>query len=454
MVLQYTNQDIIFMIVIKFGGTSVSTAAGIQKIYKIISEAKDKKPVIVVSAVAGITDLLLSVARSSPGQAKKSLSDIKKLHIDFIDKLALSAGTKRDVLRYLETTILEIGKVVRIKGSEKAYTDKIVSFGEILSSYIIAKTLLEKGLPAEQIIATDIIVTDQSFGGAEFLVGETRKKVTKKIKPLLEKGIIPVITGFISASVDGKVTTLGRGGSDYTAAILGFCLGASEIQIWKDVNGVYTTDPRLVATAKNIPVLSYREASEMAFFGAKVLHPRTIRPAVEAKIPVRVLNTFHPEKTGTLIREKPNIGKPVRIISFKRKTTLVNMYSTEMLFSKGFLARIFAIFAKNNISINLVAVSEVSVSVTLDNDSCLEAAVKELSRFNQVTVKKNMGIVSLIGEGIIASSHTIKKLFGVLDKKGIMIKMISLGATDINISIVIESDQVETAVRTLHKTFF
>lgn len=442
------------MIVIKFGGTSVASAQGIQKIYKIISGAKDNKPVVVVSAVAGITDLLLSAARCRTTETAKYLSRIKKFHMDFITSLALSAEAEKEVLRYLETTILEIGKVVRKKRSEKAYTDKIVSFGEILSSYIIAKTLLEKGLPTQRIIATDIIVTDRSFGGAEFLVGQTREKVTKKIKPLLEKGIIPVITGFIGASVDGKVTTLGRGGSDYTAAILGFCLDAREIQIWKDVDGVYTTDPRLVKTAKNIPVLSYREASEMAFFGAKVLHPRTIRPAVAAKIPVRVLNTFYPQKTGTLIVEKSDINKPVTAISFKRKTTLVNLYATEMLFSRGFLARIFTVFAKSNISIDLVAVSEVSLSVTLDNDSDLDSAVKELSHFSQVTVKKNMGIVSLIGEGIIESSHTIKKLFDVLDKSKIMVKMISLGATDINISVVIESNQVETAVKALHKTFF
>jgi aspartate kinase len=442
------------MIIIKFGGTSVATAQGIQKIYKIISEAKDKKPVVVVSAVAGITDLLLSVARSSPVEAKKSLSEIQKFHIDFIDRLVLSAPTKKDVLSYLEATISEMGKVVRIKGSEKAYADKIVSYGEILSSYIIAKTLLEKGLPTEQVIATDIIVTDQDFGSAEFLVKETRQKITQKIKPLLEKGIIPIITGFIGASIDGEVTTLGRGGSDYTAAILGFCLGASEIQVWKDVNGVYTTDPRLVKNAKNIPVLSYREASEMAFFGAKVLHPRTIRPAVEARIPVRVLNTFYPEKPGTLIQAKSKIDKPIKTISFKRQTTLVNICATQMLFSKGFLARIFTIFAENNTSIDLVAVSEVSVSVTLNNDSCLETAVKELSRFSHVAVQKNVGTISLIGEGIVASPHTVKKMFDVLDKKGIKVKMISLGATDINISIVIESDQVETAVKALHKTFF
>lgn len=442
------------MIVIKFGGTSVATAEGIQKIYKIISEAKDKKPVVVVSAVAGITDLLLSAARSSSTETPQHLSNIQKFHIDFIDRLALSSATKKDVLRYLQAAISEMGKVVKIKGSEKAYGDKIVSYGEILSSYIIAQTLLEKGLSTKQVIATDIIVTDQDFGAAEFLVGQTRQKVTQKIKPLLEKGIIPIITGFIGASVDGKVTTLGRGGSDYTAAILGFCLGAQEIQIWKDVSGVYTTDPRLVKSAKNIPVLSYREASEMAFFGAKVLHPRSIRPAVEAKIPVRVLNTFFPEKSGTLIQEKSKIDKPVKTISFKRQTTLVNICATQMLFSKGFLARIFAIFAENNTSIDLVAVSEVSVSVTIDNDSCLDNIVKELSHFSQVAVKKNIGTVSLIGEGIIASPHTIKKLFDVLDKKGIRVKMISLGATDINISIVIESDQVGTAVKALHKTFF
>lgn len=442
------------MIVIKFGGTSVATAHGIQQIYKIISKVKDKKPVVVVSAVAGVTDLLLSVARSSLIEAKKSLSDIRKFHIDFIDKLALSSGTKKEILRYLDAVILEIGKVVRIEGSEKAYEDKIVSFGEILSSYIISKTLFEKGLPTIQVIAADIIVTDRNFGGAEFLVGPTRKKVCQKIKPLLEKDIIPVITGFIGASVDGKITTLGRGGSDYAAAILAFCLGASEIQIWKDVNGVYTTDPRLVKEAKNIPVLSYREASEMAFFGAKVLHPRTIRPAVAAKIPVRVLNTFYQEKTGTLIVEKSDRDVPVTAISFKRRTTLVNIYATEMLFSKGFLMRIFTIFARNNISINLVAVSEVSLSVTLDNDSNLDRVVELLSRFSKVTVKKNIGIVSLIGEGIIESSRTVKKLFDVLDEKKISVKMISLGATDINISIVIESDRVETAVKELHKTFF
>ncbi len=441
-------------IILKFGGTSVSSAKNIQTIVDIVKTAKHKNPILVVSALSGITDLLLSLKSATPKEAKTVISTICAKHKELIQQLWHDKKSEAIVLSYLEVQLDNIAKLLLQKKRDKAWTDAMISHGEILSSYIISKWLVDCGIASEQVVASRIIVTDTLFGNAEFLVGPTRKKTNAILQPLITKKIVPVVTGFIGATRDGKITTFGRGGSDYSASIIGFAIGASEIQIWTDVNGIYTADPRIVKTVHLISVISYKEASELASFGAKVLHPRTLKPVIFANVPLRVLNTFNPQGKGTLVTKIAEIKNPITAISHKKKVTMVNIYAIEMLHQKGFLARVYDIFAKNNISVDLVSSSEVSESIVLDNDENLSIAVEQISKFAHVTVKKDVGMVSLIGEGIVAKTKTIKEIFEVLDQENILVNMVSLGAIDINVSLVIQSDQVEKAVNALHKNFF
>lgn len=437
------------MIIAKFGGTSLSKAEYLRTLAEITKKEIKKRPVVVVSAVGGVTNLLASLSESSPSQNKETLKEIKRIHIELAKNL-FGGNMPEDFILYIEKCVVELSKLIIKNNKNKESIDRILSYGEMMSSYIVSAFLSSLGIIAKQVLATDIIITDNNFGSAEFLPKPTKKKVGEVLKPLIRKGIVPVVTGFIASTKDGHTTTLGRGGSDYTASILGFSLGASEIQIWTDVNGIYTADPRIVGTAKFIHSVSFREASELAAFGAKVIHHRAMRPAVKALIPVKVLNTFNPDGHGTLIKMTPLSEPRVTAITSKKKITLINLYSSEMLLSKGFLMRIFNVFAKNNISVDLVSVSEVSVSVTLDNSQHLASALTELSEFTSVAKIPDFGIVSLVGEEIVKIPHIMKKIFTILDKEKIFVKMISLGATNINISLVIPTDRIEDAVKALH----
>ncbi|RJQ36934.1 aspartate kinase [Candidatus Microgenomates bacterium] len=437
------------MIIAKFGGTSVSSSKNIESIAEIVKKQIDKNPVVVVSALSGITDLLLSLTKGTKTQKKEIIEKIRTKHFDLIKNFWKDKDSSV-VKEFVEKKLNEVKKVSAVDNCGKSFKDNLVSYGEIMSSYIISKAINSKGIESVPVIATEMITTDDSFGSAEFLVEETKQKVNKVLIPLIKKSIVPVVTGFIGSTKKGETTTLGRGGSDYTATIIGFCLNSSEVQIWTDVDGVYTADPRVVKNVKLIPVISFKEASELALFGAKILHPRTLKPAISSGIPVKVLNTFDIKKPGTLIVGKTVNLNPITAISSKKKITLVNIYSTNMLLKKGFFAQLFNVFAKNNISIDLVSVSEVSVSVTLDNEDNLENALMEISKFATVWTKKDLGIVTLVGEGIVSSSNIIKRIFDILDSEKVLVKMVSLGATDINISLVVKSEQVDQTVNVLH----
>ncbi|MBI2018859.1 aspartate kinase [Candidatus Daviesbacteria bacterium] len=437
------------MIVAKFGGTSVSSRESILTICEIVKNQKNLDLVVVVSALSGITDLLLSLPSLPKYKFQAEIRRLKNTHKELINKVFKDPKEQKRVMQFVDEKVNEILKLNL--NNQKKTLDKLCSFGEIISSYIVANALDQNGIKSFQVLATDLIVTNDNFGSADFILEPTKRNVKSILTPIIKRGIVPVVTGFIGSTTSGQVTTLGRGGSDYTASIIGFCLGVKEIQIWTDVDGMFTADPRLVTTARSLPVVSFKEAAEMATFGARVLHPRTIHPAIKAGIPVRVLNTFNPKSHGTLIIKEVKTSKAIRSISFKRKITLVNIYSTEMLLQRGFLARVFKIFGSNDLSIDLVSVSEVSISVSLDNDGGLVNAVKQLSSFTSVSIIKDLGMVSLIGEGVTSSSQTIKKIFDILDKEQILVRMVSLGATNINISLVIESDKVEKAVKVLHE---
>ncbi len=438
------------MIVAKFGGTSVSSKERVLNLCNIVESELERQPVVVVSALSGVTDLLLSLPTLPKNRIGKTIREIRNQHNNLVGQLWSGKEVQQGIMQFIDLQLEEVAGLTFEDNPTKESLDKLVSFGEIMSSHIIAKAFSSKGIKATQVIGTDLIVTNSHFGSAEFMPELTKKRTTRILIPLIKAGVVPVITGFIGSTRYGQVTTLGRGGSDYTASIIGFCLGVSEIQIWTDVDGMLTADPRLFKSAKPLPIVSFKEASELATFGARILHPRTIKPAIEANIPVKVLNTFNPNIAGTLIKEQIRNLPSIRAIAFKKRITLVNIYSTDMLLQKGFLARIFKIFAKYNISIDLVSVSEVSVSVTLDDGKILKSTVEEINRFANVTVIKDLGMVSLIGEGITDSTQTIKKIFDILDNDKILTRMVSLGATDINISIVVDTDKVEQAVKILH----
>ncbi len=428
------------MIIAKFGGTSVSSKERVLTLCNIVGSQLKKQPVVVVvSALSGVTDLLLTGG---------NIREIRRLHKDLIESLWSKALVRKEALGFIDNQLERVAKLQ--SQPDKASLDKRASYGEIMSSYIIARALEEKGIKATQAIATDLIVTNNDFSSAEFILTPTRKNTRKILSPLIKAGIVPVVTGFIGSTKDKQVTTLGRGGSDYTASIIGFCLKASEIQIWTDVDGIFTSDPRLIKNARSLPSVSFKEASELAAFGARVLHPKTIRPAISAGIPVKVLNTFNQDNKGTLIEEKSSNISLIKAVSFKQKIFIVNIYATEMLFQKGFLAKIFKVFAKYNILIDLVSVSEVSVSVSIDERKNLEDVVSELSEFSNASMIEGLGMVSLIGEGITSSSKTIKSVFDILDKEKILAHMISLSAANINISIVVDAEKVEQAVKALH----
>lgn len=437
------------MIILKFGGTSVNTKERIDTICSIVSREKDRRPVVVVSALRGVTDLLLSCVDASRAQQQKALKSVYELHNELLNEFT-GDNVLQKSYEYLTHCLLELEGLLHTSDTRSDVSDSIIAYGERLSSFIISEALMKSGINAQQVIADRVIITNSRSGEAEFLPNQTREKTENILLPLLSKGIVPVVTGFLGATEEGVLTTLGRGGSDYSAAIIGYSLGAMEIQIWTDVDGIYTADPRFVSTAVRIPEVSFREASELATFGAQVLHPRTIRPAVSAGIPVRVLSTLSPESEGTVIRHLSETNPRCAAVASKSTITLVNLYATEMLLTRGFLRRIFAVFESHDISIDLVSVSEVSVSVTLDNDDHLDAAMRELETFTAVTTKK-MSMVSLVGDGLVRVPHIMRNIFSVLDDALIPVHMISLGASEINISFVVDSLHATAAVGLLHE---
>lgn len=435
------------IIVAKFGGTSVSSKNNIQTIADIVAtEQKSNSVVVVVSALSKVTDLLLATAAG-----ENKISVIQEKHYNLIRDLFGSDQKRKVLFSFIDKNLANVSALCKKKVTDKKSLDTIVSFGEIMSSCIVAAYLSEHSILATQAVATSLITTDNNFGSAEFLPEPTKKQTQKILMPMIKDNIVPVITGFIGATKQGETTTLGRGGSDYSGSIIGFALGAKEVQIWTDVDGVFTADPRIVKTAHSIPEVSYQEASEMAFLGAKVLHPRTMRPAVQAGIPVRVLNTFNPLHPGTSIALSKERKSRIAAITFKRKVVLLTIKAEKMFMSKGFLAKIFDIFREENISLDLVSVSEVTISLTLDMIDSLTQAISRIEKFARVVVDEDAAVVSVIGEHIGRSPHAIKNIFNVFDDKRIRVKMISFSAQNRNISCVIKSSLWEEAVLSLHK---
>lgn len=460
----------------KFGGTSVEDAAAIRRVAAIAHDRRDHLPVVVTSAMAKVTDRLVelcSLALSAQiEEAIALIEGLRQRHRQTLAELADGPGTvpcaaafRAESKALLDARFDDLAQLVRGIAALGELTprtrDAVLSFGERLSPILVCMAIERTGLRSSHVDARKIIVTDDQFTRALPQYAETQYKVDEQLKPLLAAGYIPVLGGFIAATRQGIGTTLGRGGSDFSASILGAALEAERIEIWTDVDGMLTADPRACKGARRIKAISFQEAAELAYFGAKVLHPATLLPAMQKNIPVWVLNSrsWRPgppdgEKTGTLItsRSASSTRSPFKCISTKRKIAVVDVVSTRMLMAHGFLKAIWDVFDKYRCSVDMVSTSEVSVSLTVSETQHLPEIADELGRFSEVRYEGRKAIICLVGESIRETPGLVARVFEAMGD--INIRMISQGASEINIGMVIEDDDVPEAMRRLHEKFF
>jgi aspartate kinase len=440
------------MIVLKFGGTSVGGAAPIRRLGEIVAQSRPRDPVVVVSAVSGVTSRLLRIAELAKDRGDWAVEHerLVALHQGVLVELSLDP-------RMLDALLQELFDLLRgielLRECTPRTLDFVASFGERFSARIVAAHLASIGIESRALEAGDVgLVTDERFGCARPLADAPARIV----HALSERTGVPVITGYIARTAAGDMTTLGRGGSDYSAAIFGAALGAEEIQIWTDVDGVMTADPRLVPAARHIERLSYAEAAELAFFGAKVLHPATITPAVERGIPIRVLNSFRPQFAGTVVVGKLEPSqRRVKSIATKDHIVVVNIVAGAMMLQYGFVKRIADVFAQHEIVIDMIATSEVSLAMTADaNGQRLEAAAKEIGEFAEVNVVRELSLISIVGEELKERTDFAAVVFGTLAELKVRVEMISYGATRNNLSLVVPRERRGDVVSALHQRLF
>jgi aspartate kinase len=432
-------------IVMKFGGTSVADAAAFENVARIVARERAAFPVVVVSAMSGVTDALLTATASS-------LEPIFNRHLAAADELLETPEHFADLVKRAETQVREALQTQN-SSNRKSVQDAVVSFGEILSSALMAAVLNQHGVEARHVDARRCVITDEEHTSAAPLMRETSAHTERELRPLLETGVVPVLGGFIGSTLQGATTTLGRGGSDYTAALIGAALNVDEIQIWTDVTGVLTADPRVVSDAQTIDRLSYSEAAELAYFGAKVLHPKTIQPAIENSIPVRICNSRAPQERGTLVGPQSETSpRTIKAIAHKTGVTIVQITSARMLGAYGFLRALFAVFEQHRTVVDVVTTSEVSVSLSLDEAGALPAIVEDLKQLGTVKIEKGRAIICVVGEGLRGTPGIAARVFSTISN--INVSLISQGASSVNFTFVIEEERVKEAVTRLHEEFF
>jgi aspartate kinase len=446
------------MIVMKFGGTSVESEEAVARVTSIVKAQVQRRPIVVVSAMGKTTNKLLFAAHeAAAGRRDQALAIVDELRAHhLLHGLALAGPFAADLDRYIRTHfdwLDELVKGLSVVGELSPRSmDAIASVGERLSSLVVSFAFRAVGLDATHVDARRVILTDDRFTQAQPLFEQTYALLKERVRPIAETSVV-VMGGFIGATEDGHTTTLGRGGSDFSAAIAAAGVDAEEIQIWTDVDGMLTADPRIMPGGRRVKSISFAEASEMAYFGAKVLHPATILPAFEKNIPVLILNSRRPDVEGTRITVHAMPCKnPVKSISCKRQITILNIRSTRMLMAHGFMRRIFEVFDRFATSVDMVSTSEVSVSLTLDNAENLDRIHDDLRQFSEVTVEDNQAIVCLVGENIRHTPGIAGRAFQVLSNKNI--RMISQGASLLNLGFVIADKDLPDAVSALHKEFF
>lgn len=448
------------MIVMKFGGTSVGSSDAMRRVGQIIEGRLDRTPVVVLSATSKTTDELLSlVSRADKGDSR-GVQELVEWIVVKHRKIGADLGLGRELLEQMldvvETNLSRLGRKILDRGeADREVVDDVLCQGEFLSCNLVDHYLRRIGIRSAWADARKVVLTDSKFGRARPLEKEAQSRVREHLNPLLETETVPIIQGFIGADRQGRTTTLGRGGSDFSATFLGGALGAECVEIWTDVDGILTADPSLVPQARRIREMTFEEAAELAYFGAKVLHPSTIRPAVERGIPVFVLNSTSPDQYGTRIMTASDSGAAapmIKSIAYKEGLSVLDIKSTRMLMAYGFLSTIFEIFNQYETSVDLVATSEVSVSVTIDNLEHLPQIMDSLREFAEVEVRHGKAIVCCVGENICREPGMPARVFSELE--GIEITLISQGASKINISFVIDDGDLPEVVSRLHKKFF
>lgn len=446
------------MLVMKFGGTSVECAESISRVAEIVRHRQHMQPVVVVSALARITDQLQSLgALSKAGELDEALcllDAMEKRHAEVAHSLL--DGRSAEVLATLKPMFAEVaallGAVAAINELSPRTSDRLLSFGERWSSVLVSEALRERHLPAVFVDACQVIVTDDDHTHAAPLFDLIASRVESQMRSLVKKACIPVMGGFIGATQEGVVTTLGRGGSDFTASIIGAALGAERIEIWTDVNGMMTTDPRICPDAQNIDSISFEEAAELAHFGAKVLHPKTLQPAVERGIPVYVLNSRHPENRGTRVETVSCDGEPrVRSIACKRDILLAEVFAKQGLDAK-LTSSIFAIAEQQDCLVDLAAVSRSNLSLLLTSPQSAESLSKSLDGVASVKVTEGVALVSVVGRNVARDPVISACALSALS--GLPVKMIFHGASDMNLSFVVDEKQADEAVRRMHCVMF
>jgi aspartate kinase len=464
--------------VMKFGGTSVADPEAIRRVAAIVQAeiARGSRPVVVVSAMSGVTDRLLALtAAATRGDDDAVASGLRELldrHVAAADGLA-PPGEVDDLVADLrarfEALRAVLAAVTILREATPRALDEIASAGELCSSRIAAAALRHAGVKAVWIDARRVIVTDDAHTAALPIADDTAAAVSRELLPVVEDGGIPVVGGYVGATTEGATTTLGRGGSDYSAAIIGAAMhdarGTShvstshvstwqvDIQIWTDVDGMLTADPRVVESPRVVPELSFGEASELAYFGAKVLHPSTIAPAVERDIPVRILNSRRPGAQGTSITARPAPRREaLAAIACKRRITVIEVTSTRMLMAHGFMRQLFEVFERHRTAVDVVTTSEVSVSITVDDDSRLEGIVGDLQSFAQVSVEPGMALLCAVGDNLRADPKLAIHLLRSLE--GFTLRMVSQASSRRNLTIVLHDRDLAGAMARLHEVGF
>jgi aspartate kinase len=447
----------------KFGGTSVEDPAAIERTASIVAGrvSVGKHPVVVVSAMAKVTDQLLRCASAaSQGDRTGALAISSRLRSRHRDTAAALVKNQKEcaaLVNWIDQKFDQLDEVLRglaaILELTPRISDLIVSYGERLSSRMIAAAFCERGLDAAHVDSREVILTDSQFQKAIPIDSAIDKRACEKVRPLVDDGKVPVMGGFIASNEAGITTTLGRGGSDFTGALIGGALAADAIEIWTDVDGIMTSDPRVCPDALRVKVISFEEAAELAYFGAKVLHPATILPAVKKNIPVLVLNSRNPSNEGTrIISLAPHCKSPFKSIAVKKKLSIIDVVASRMLMTHGYLKAIFDIFDKHQTAVDMVSTSEVSVSLTVDSNEKLPLIAADLSKLADVKYEGKKALVCMVGEDIRGQNGMAAQVFNAI--RHINVRMISQGASEINMSFMIEEEDADEAVRSLHATFF
>ncbi len=451
------------LVVMKFGGTSVEDPVAIRRTADIVQGRvkNGKSPVVVVSAMAKVTDQLLrAAAAAAQGDRTGALaisSRLRARHRDAAAELVKKNPHCAEIIDLVDQEFDSLDDVLRglaaLLDLTPRISDLIVSFGERISSRIVAAAFRERGIHSVHVDAREVIITDSEFQKAAPVDHLIETRAQEKLLPLVKERKVPVMGGFIASNEDGTTTTLGRGGSDYTGALVGGALAAEAIEIWTDVDGIMTTDPRVCPDALRVKIVSFEEAAELAYFGAKVLHPATILPAVKKNIPVLVLNSKNAACEGTrIISLAPHCKSPFKSIAVKKKLSIIDVVASRMLMTHGYLSQIFAIFDKHRCAVDMVSTSEVSVSLTVDSNAALPEIAADLSKLADVKYEGKKALICLVGEDIRGQNGMAAQVFAAV--RHINVRMISQGASEINMSFMIEEDDADEAVRSLHAAFF